>query len=58
MFTPQRKTRGQEDRGATTITVIVGTDRKSKFVEYCKKHDIGQTEMLKQMIDYCVEEKS
>ena len=57
-FTPQREPDAQTNRKATTLTAIIGQNRKAKFVKYCKQHGIGQTEMIKQMIDYCMKEKN
>jgi len=56
MFEPKKALKGETNRKATTICSIVGQERKQRFVAYCKHHGIGQTEMLKQMIDHCTGE--
>jgi len=53
---PKKKVNGILDRKGTTICAIVGEEHKSRFLDFCDKHDLGQTEMLKQMIDYCMKE--
>jgi len=37
------------------ISIIVGTEHKAKFKAFCKRHKMAQTKMLKQMIDYCIQ---
>jgi len=57
MFKPKVEKDPRTNRKETTVTAIIGEDRKKRFVEYCKKHKISQTECLKQMIDHCIGEE-
>lgn len=57
MFVPKpkkKKLKPETHRKQTTIMVIVGEERKARYDQYCKDHGTNKTEMLKQMIDYCM----
>jgi hypothetical protein len=55
-FKPERKKSktATSTRADRMICVDVGVERKKMFCEYCKTTGLSQTEMFRQMLDYCM----
>jgi hypothetical protein len=43
------------DRKGRVIMADIGRELKQEFVDYCKKHNTSQADMIKQMIEYCMD---
>ena len=54
-FKPLGDPQGRPSTKAAILSVIIGSKRKARFREYCELHRMGQTKMIKQMIDHCIE---
>ena len=55
-FTP--KAPSAKPRDSTRVNVRLGHERKEKFTVFCRKHGMSLTEMITQMIDHCMKEKT
>jgi len=44
-------------RREKVICLDIGADRKARLSQFCASRNISKTDMIKQMIDHCIEEE-